>query len=243
MCVRIALSGEEERWGWGPGLDVDGHGLRLQGVRRLDLASPWIAVRLYGLHWALPMDDCIRALCPSARSPPSLNTRRIPSQHLGRNLPRPKVQGPPHRNTANPSYAALGLLASIPLPSAPSSSRSHRAKLPFLPGQEELTEEEMLKSAVVGYGRIVRDEDGNVIDIILPEEEEGAGQTAQAQEAQEEEETGVRVVEAKTDVVRCKSIFFLSSITKKAGSEWRQGLSSRRAIRQGRDWGLIAICQ
>jgi bifunctional N-acetylglucosamine-1-phosphate-uridyltransferase/glucosamine-1-phosphate-acetyltransferase GlmU-like protein len=74
----------------------------------------------------------------------------------------------------------------------------------------------MLKSAVVGYGRIVRDEEGNVIDIILPEEEEGA-QVGQEQEDEEEEETGVKVVEAKTDVVRCEWLFLLAGSRRNAG--------------------------
>jgi hypothetical protein len=45
----------------------------------------------------------------------------------------------------------------------------------------------------------VRDEEGNVIDIILPEDEEGEG------EGEEDVEMGGEGVEAKTDVVRCKS--------------------------------------
>jgi hypothetical protein len=61
----------------------------------------------------------------------------------------------------------------------------------------------------VSYGRIVRDEQGNVIDIILEEDEE----------VQEQQEDGVKgalnpereyepeAVEAKTDVVRCEFIF------------------------------------
>ena len=99
------------------------------------------------------------------------------------------------------------MLPSIPLPQGPSSSRSHRAKLPFLPGQqaEEQDEDELLKNAVVGYGRIIRDEDGNVIDIILPEDEK----TEETVEEEEEEEKE-RVVEAKTDVVKCESLHRLS---------------------------------
>lgn len=59
----------------------------------------------------------------------------------------------------------------------------------------------------VSYGRIVRDEQGNVIDIILEEDE-------QVQEDQEggvkgalnpEKEYEPEAVEAKTDVVRCES--------------------------------------
>ena len=91
------------------------------------------------------------------------------------------------------SYAALGLLPSIPLPqggSNGSSSRSHRAKLPVFPGADE-------EIPVVGYGRIVRDEEGNVIDIILPEDDED-------QEDVDQEEEEMKTVEARTDVVRCE---------------------------------------
>ena len=110
------------------------------------------------------------------------------------------------------SYAALGLLSNIPLPQGASSSRSHRAKLPFLPGQAatrgqggDEDEEDLLRNAVVGYGRIVRDEEGNVIDIILPEDEAPpALANADVEVDEEEEEDGPRVVEAKTDVVRCE---------------------------------------
>lgn len=80
-------------------------------------------------------------------------------------------------------------------------------KLPFLPSSGEAATDgdaEIPKSAVVGYGRIIRDEEGNVIDIILPEDDEpeaGAGRSELAgQEGKEEE----RKVEAKTDVVRCE---------------------------------------
>lgn len=58
---------------------------------------------------------------------------------------------------------------------------------------------------MVGYGRIIRDEDGNVIDIILPEDEK----TEETVEEEEEEEKE-RVVEAKTDVVKCESLHRLS---------------------------------
>lgn len=66
-----------------------------------------------------------------------------------------------------------------------------------------MDEEDLLRNAVVGYGRIVRDEEGNVIDIILPEDEAPSA-NANIEEEDEEEEDGPRVVEAKTDVVRCE---------------------------------------
>lgn len=71
----------------------------------------------------------------------------------------------------------------------------------------------MLKSAVVGYGRIVRDEQGNVIDIILPEDESGGADEGEDvdEDEEEEEEEEERVVQAKTDVVRCKSPFILQT--------------------------------
>jgi hypothetical protein len=111
------------------------------------------------------------------------------------------------KHIADSSYAALGLLPSIPLPQGPSSSRSHRAKLPFLPGQPAAgddDDDEALKGAIVGYGRIIRDDEGNVIDIILPEDEAGA-QGGEEQDAGSETEEP-RVVEAKTEVVKCTCI-------------------------------------
>lgn len=110
---------------------------------------------------------------------------------------------------ADPSYAALGLLPSIPVSQGASSSRSQRVKLPFLPSSgdaDEGDEDEIPKSAVVGYGRIIRDEEGNVIDIILPEDDEtepvsNAGKSGLVEHDEVEKE---RKVEAKTDVVRCE---------------------------------------
>jgi nucleolar protein 16 len=116
------------------------------------------------------------------------------------------------------SYAALGLLPSIPLPTGASSSTTHRAPI-NLPssssssglnsegGNEEVTPK-------VSYGRIIRDDQGNVIDIILDEEEDQG-----AKDGGEEVEGALNPakewvpekVEAKTDVVRCKSFFPSSS--------------------------------
>jgi nucleolar protein 16 len=50
----------------------------------------------------------------------------------------------------------------------------------------------------VGFGRIIRDEDGNVIDIILPDDDD-------EDEEEQEDEDEVKEfapVEAKTDIVR-----------------------------------------
>jgi hypothetical protein len=62
----------------------------------------------------------------------------------------------------------------------------------------------------VSYGRIIRDDQGNVIDIILDEEEDQS-----AKNGGEEVEGALNPakewvpekVEAKTDVVRCESFF------------------------------------
>jgi len=144
-------------------------------------------------------------------------------------LPKPPTTLTP-TTSADPSYAALGLLPSIPLPSGPSSSRSHRAKLPFLPGQPaEQTEEEMLKSAVVGYGRIVRDEEGNVIDIILPEDDEVVAGESAEQVPEEDEAEEVKHVEAKTDVVRCEWFFsFFHENPRQVASDMLRGASCAR---------------
>ena len=120
------------------------------------------------------------------------------------------------------SYAALGLLPNIPLPSK-SSSRSHKASLPFLPphlrpaaeADEELEDAQAEARPKVGFGRIIRDADGNVVDIIIDEEPEAADAGASGEgmdveddgheEGDEGDEGIVKRVEGKTDVVRCKS--------------------------------------
>lgn len=111
------------------------------------------------------------------------------------------------------SYAELGLLPSIPLPTGASSSKSHKAAISLPPtstsnpasnpGEEEITPK-------VSYGRIIRDEDGNVIDIILDDEDEDEGETGAVEQERRgalnpKEEYVPERVEAKTDVVRCKS--------------------------------------
>lgn len=109
-------------------------------------------------------------------------------------------------NQADFSYAALGLLPSIPIPHGASSSRSHRAELQ-LPGSSTATQEQQGEEAhvPVSYGRIIRDEDGNVIDIILEEEENAKADKEAAMDVEEEGEGATRApVVAKTDVVRCE---------------------------------------
>lgn len=101
------------------------------------------------------------------------------------------------------SYAALGLLPSIPLPSGASSSRSHRAQISVPPSSAGEAGAEA--TAKVSYGRIVRDEAGNVVDIILEDED----QEEEKDEAlNPEEEYQPEAVEAKTDVVRCTSVVY-----------------------------------
>ena len=89
------------------------------------------------------------------------------------------------------------------------------------PTEEEAEQEEQERDTAakprVGFGRIIRDAEGNVIDIIIDEEP----QPAQGAEEDEEmdgravaatttiagdagEEEVVQAVEAKTDVVRCE---------------------------------------
>lgn len=79
------------------------------------------------------------------------------------------------------SYEALGLLSQIPL--AKGLNKGKAAE-----------EEEDLSELVSGYGQIIRDAEGNVIDIILPEEPQGA--------EQEDEEKEVPKVEAKTAIAK-----------------------------------------
>jgi nucleolar protein 16 len=103
------------------------------------------------------------------------------------------------------SYAALGLLPSIPLPNGASSSRTHRAalSLPSKKSQPQAQSEEVAPK--VSYGRIIRDDAGNVVDIILDEEDEEAEGEDEGREALNPEEEYVPApVEAKTDVVRCE---------------------------------------
>lgn len=123
-----------------------------------------------------------------------------------------RVATPVARADTPLSYAALGLLPSIPLPKGPSSSRSHRANLPFLPphlrgaaaafdgaGDVDADADADAGAAPkVGFGRIIRDEEGNVVDIIIDEEPE-------QEDAQDDEEEPQREpVLAKTDVVMCE---------------------------------------
>ncbi|WVO19573.1 nucleolar protein 16 [Cryptococcus decagattii] len=126
---------------------------------------------------------------------PSLNAKRRMHQKLRK---APPLKGPEvlqekwdKKKTVFQNYAALGLLPSIPVPKGASTSRSQRVKLPEVPAE---TEAENVK---IGFGRIIRDEEGNVIDIIIDEDEQ---EPEEQMEVDEEKEMGP--VEAKTEVVK-----------------------------------------
>lgn len=93
------------------------------------------------------------------------------------------------------SYAALGLLPSIPVSKGASTSRSQRVKLPEVPAEAEA------QNVKVGFGRIIRDEEGNVIDIIIDEDEE----KQEEEQIEVDEEKELEPVEAKTEVVKRRS--------------------------------------
>jgi len=99
------------------------------------------------------------------------------------------------RKTVFQNYAALGLLPSIPLPnSKPLASPRYASKVD---GDGDAAQDAALKP--VGFGRIIRDDDGNVIDIILPDDDE------EDQGEREDDDDDVpqpAPVEAKTDIVR-----------------------------------------
>ncbi|KAJ9127886.1 hypothetical protein QFC24_000171 [Naganishia onofrii] len=117
--------------------------------------------------------------------------------------------------TVMQNYEALGLLSSIPLAS---SSRGPKGK--GVAGQDEDLEE----SLITGYGRIVRDEAGNVIDIILPEENE-------EEEENDEESRVEKKVEAKTAIA--KKLEVISAATNKP--------VIRHTSNNERDWLLSMV--
>ncbi|KAI5454764.1 Nucleolar protein 16 [Naganishia albida] len=109
------------------------------------------------------------------------------------------------------NYEALGLLSQIPL--AKGLNKGKAAE-----------EEEDLSELVSGYGQIIRDAEGNVIDIILPEEPQGA--------EEEDEEKEVPKVEAKTAIA--KKLEVISATTNKP--------VIRHTSNNERDW-LISMVQ
>ncbi|WWD02372.1 hypothetical protein V865_000411 [Kwoniella europaea PYCC6329] len=104
---------------------------------------------------------------PRQRSKAKSHKSTKPSIHRIRKLHQKQRRAPPlkgpevlqngwdKKKTVFQNYAALGLLPSIPIPSSASSSRSQRVKLPIVPAAEEEAQPK------VGFGRIIRDEEGN----------------------------------------------------------------------------------
>lgn len=78
----------------------------------------------------------------------------------------------------------MGLLSQIPLASRGSKGKGTAGD-----------EEDLPESLVSGYGQIIRDAEGNVIDIILPEE---------PQEEEDDEDKVIPKVEAKTAIAKSK---------------------------------------
>ncbi|WVQ85708.1 nucleolar protein 16 [Cryptococcus sp. DSM 104549] len=129
---------------------------------------------------------------------PSANVKKRLNQKLRK---APPLKGPlvlqegwDKKKTVFQNYAALGLLPSIPIPQEASSSRSQRVQLPQVPAEDSL------EGVKVGFGRIIRDEEGNVVDIVIDEDEEAEKEDEEMVEEAEERE--FVPVEAKTEVVR-----------------------------------------
>jgi len=97
------------------------------------------------------------------------------------------------------SYEALGLLTSIPLSQSATASSSK-------PSSQPLKDADLIS----GFGRIVRDAEGNVIDVILPEDDEEAA--ADDSEDEDELDAEGRVVPAKTEVVKSESQDFVKGL-------------------------------
>ena len=91
----------------------------------------------------------------------------------------------------------MGLLTSIPLSQSATASSSKISSQP-------LKDTDLIS----GFGRIVRDAEGNVIDVILPEDDEEAA----ADEDEDELDAEGRVVPAKTEVVKSESQDFVKGL-------------------------------
>lgn len=91
------------------------------------------------------------------------------------------------------SYEALGLLSSIPLASKGSKGKGAADD-----------EEDLPESLVSGYGQIVRDADGNVIDIILPDE---------PQDDEDDEDKELPKVEAKTAIAKSEYMRWFNDVS------------------------------
>lgn len=85
------------------------------------------------------------------------------------------------------SYEALGLLSGIPV----------NVKAPVAAEPEADPE---AGPKVTGYGQIVRDAEGNIIDVIIPEDDEEDAEGVE----EEEEPKKLKKVEAKTKVAKGK---------------------------------------
>ncbi|ORX38708.1 ribosome biogenesis protein Nop16 [Kockovaella imperatae] len=174
----------------------------------------------------------------SKSTKPSLAAKRRMHHKLRKppTLSGPEVlqSGWDKHKTVFQNYKALGLLPSLPLPTA-SGSRSYRTRLTLPPGaigsaSGPVDNVNGLGGAVFsGFGQIIRDEEGNVVDIIIPEEQE-QDQTPPEQEADDAEEGEERNrVEAQTDVVRSLEQLAASSVPVKRHSStsertWLQDL-------------------
>ncbi|WOO82677.1 Nucleolar protein 16 [Vanrija pseudolonga] len=107
---------------------------------------------------------------------PSLNQKRRMHQKLRK---APPLKGPEalqeawdKKKTVFQNYAALGLLPSIPVDKG---ARNQRVKLPLAPPTDDDGDADMAEAAPApsgSFGRIIRDADGNIVDIVLDDEEE-----------------------------------------------------------------------
>jgi nucleolar protein 16 len=103
------------------------------------------------------------------------------------------------------SYEALGLLTSIPLSQSATASSSK-------PSSQPLKDADLIS----GFGRIVRDAEGNVIDVILPEDDEEAA--AEDSEDEDELDVGGKIVPAKTEVVKSETMILLKGSSSRSFS-------------------------
>ncbi|KAL1409054.1 Nucleolar protein 16 [Vanrija albida] len=142
---------------------------------------------------------------------PSLNQKRRIHQKLRK---APPLKGPEalqeawdKKKTVFQNYAALGLLPSIPVDKGPKSARTQRVKLPVAPPTDADGDAAMAEAKPVAgsFGRIIRDADGNIVDIVLDdevEEEEPEVVVEGAKPLNPAQEEVLAPVVAKTEVVR-----------------------------------------
>lgn len=89
----------------------------------------------------------------------------------------------------------------------PGKASSSKVQLPFIPSSTDM-DVETEGEIPAGFGRIIRDEEGNVIDIILAEEDE-----EEAARSEDEEDQRVQKVEGKTEVAKGKSNRLATTVT------------------------------